>query len=112
MKLLKGFIHSFESVKMKPALGVIREPLPKDARCQVLAEPGRQYAAYFKGAPKFAFTLDVPAGDYEVRWLDVVTGRSEASPKMTHAGGAARFQIPDGLDECASKAAFGFTALP
>lgn len=101
MKLLKDFIHAFEFVKMKPARDVIREPLPKDARCQVLAEPGRQYAAYFKGAAKFAFTIDLPAGDYQVRWLDVVTGRNDASSKMTHAGGAARFQIPDGLDECA-----------
>ncbi len=101
MKLLKDFIHSFEFVKMKPARDAIREPLPKDARCQVLAEQGRQYAAYFKGAPKFAFTIDLPAGDYQVRWLDVVTGRNEAPPRMTHAGGAAKFQIPDGFEECA-----------
>ncbi len=101
MKLLKDFIHSFEFVKMKPARDAIREPLPKDARCQVLAEPGRQYAAYFKGAPKFAFTIDLPSGDYEVRWLDVVTGLHGASSKMTHAGGTAKFQIPDGFEECA-----------
>ena len=101
MKLLKDFIHSFEFVKMKPARDVIHEPLPKDARCQVLAESGRQYAAYFKGAAKFAFTIDLPSGDYEVRWLDVVTGRTDAPAKLAHAGGAAKFVIPYGLDECA-----------
>ena len=60
MKLLKDFIHSFEFVKMKPARETISERLPKDARCQVLAEAGRQYAAYFKGATKFAFEIDFP----------------------------------------------------
>jgi hypothetical protein len=103
MKLLKEFIHGFEFVKMKPARDAIREPLPKDAHCQVLAEPGRQYAAYFKGAPKFSFAIDLPAGSYRVEWLDATNGQKEASPNLAHAGGSARFQIPDGLNECALK---------
>jgi hypothetical protein len=103
MKLLKEFIHGFDFVKMKPARDAIREPLPNNARCQLLAEAGRQYAAYFKGAPKVAFTIDLPAGNYRVQWLDVVNGREEASPKLTHAGGPARFQIPEELNECALK---------
>jgi hypothetical protein len=101
MKLLKDFIHGFEFVKMKPARDAIREPLPKDARCQVLAEAGRQYAAYFKGAPRFAFAIDLPAGNYRIQWLDVVNGQKETLPNLKHAGGPARFQIPDGLNECA-----------
>jgi hypothetical protein len=103
IKLLKDFIHGFDFVKLKPARDAIREPLAKDARCQMLAEPGRQYAAYFKGAPKFAFTIDLPAGSYQVDWMDVVSGRIAASPKLAHAGGPARFEIPDGLNECALK---------
>lgn len=103
MKLLKDFIHGFEFVKMKPARDAIRESLPKDTRCQVLAEPGRQYAAYFKGAPKFAFAIDLPAGNYRVEWLDVINGKTDTLPSLTHAGGPARFQIPDGLNEGALK---------
>lgn len=101
MKLLKDFIHGFEFVKMRPSRDAIREALPQGARCQVLAESGRQYAAYFKGAPTFAFTLDLPAGSYRVQWLDVVTGQSAPPAKMSHPGGPARFKIPDGLNECA-----------
>lgn len=101
MKLLKDFIHGFEFVKMKPARDVIRERLPKDARCQVLAEPGRQYAVYFKGALRFNFALDLPAGTYQIQWLDVVSGRKDAPQKLTHPGGPAQLQIPDGFTECA-----------
>jgi hypothetical protein len=103
MKLLKDYIHGFEFVKMKPARDAIRDPLPRDARCQVLAEAGRQYAAYFKGAPKFSFAIELPAGNYTAQWLDVVSGQKETTPKLTHTGGPARFQIPDGLNECAVK---------
>ena len=103
MRLLKDFIHGFEFVKMKPTRDVIRDPLPKDARCQVLAELGQQYAAYFKGAPKFSFAIDLPAGNYQIQWLDVVTGRHAALIKRMHGGGPALFQIPEELNECALK---------
>jgi len=101
IKLLKDFIHSFDFVRMKSARDAIREPLPKDAQCQILAEPGRQYAAYFRGAAKFEFTLDFPAGNYHVRWIDVVSGLEEAPPMISHPGGPARFVVPDDLKECA-----------
>ncbi|HSQ56168.1 MAG TPA: hypothetical protein VLM40_10545 [Gemmata sp.] len=100
-KYLKEFINSFEFVKMKPGRDAIREPLPKGARCQVLAEAGRQYAAYFKGTPKFAFTLNLPAGKYRVEWMDVVSGRKEKTQVLTHAGGLAKFQSPEGGKEVA-----------
>jgi hypothetical protein len=103
IKLLKDFIHGFEFVKMKPARDAIRTTLPKGAHCQVLAESGRQYAAYFKSAPKFAFAIDLPAGSYQVQWLDVIDGRKEMLPKLVHSEGLAHFQIPDRLDECALK---------
>lgn len=103
IKRLKDFIHGFQFVKMSPARDAIRESLPQDARCQVLAEPGRQYAAYFKGAAKFAFTIDLPAGNYRATWLDVVTGREIAPPAITHPGGKAHFAVPEGMAECALK---------
>ena len=101
IKLLKDFIHGFEFVKMKPAREAIRERLPREVRCQVLAEQGRQYAAYFKGALRFNFALDLPAGTYQIQWLDVVSGRYDASQKLAHPGGPAQLQIPDGFTECA-----------
>ena len=66
----------------------------------MLAEPGRQYAAYFKGAPGFAFTLELPAGAYRLQWLDVVDGRS-ATGKLAHAGDLAGLRVPAEYGECA-----------
>jgi hypothetical protein len=101
LKVLKDFIYSFDFVKMKPARDAIIGTLPGKAHCQVLAEQGRQYAAYFKGAPEFSFTIDLPAGDYQFEWIEVLKGGSAGKQSLAHAGGAASFQIPDGLDECA-----------
>ncbi len=103
IKLLKDFIRGFEFVKMKPARESIAAPLPKDARFQMLAEPGRQYAAYFKGAAKFEFAIGLPAGSYTVQWLDVVSGKEEPSRTLSHTGGPANFRVPDRLNECALK---------
>ncbi len=101
MKFLKDFIHSFGFIKMRPARDIVREVHPKDARYQMIAEPGRQYAAYFKGAETFA--IELPSGNYRVQWLDVISGREEASSALLHTGGTASFRIPNGLSECALK---------
>src|SRR5262245_53039446 len=103
LKYLKDFIHGFEFVKMKPARDAIRGPLPKDTRCQMLAEPGRQYAVYVKGAAGSGFDIELPAGSYRVRWLNVVSGREEALPRLSHPGGPARFLLPVTLGEGALK---------
>jgi hypothetical protein len=103
MKRLKDFIHGFEFVKMVPSRETIREALPNGARCQVLAEHGGQYAAYFKGAPGFAFSIELPAGGYQVLWLDVVTGANDGPTLLTHGGGPKALRIPEGFNECALK---------
>lgn len=103
MKILNDFIHSFDFLKMKPARDAIRDPLPKDACCQMLAEQGRQYAAYFKGVPKFEFVVDLPSGDYRLQWLDVVTGRCVDQQISKHLGGPVQVKIPEEFNECALK---------
>lgn len=50
------------------------------------------------------FAIEHPVGDYEFQWLDVVAGHHDAS-QLTHAGGPAQFQIPDGFNECSLRIA-------
>src|SRR5207344_728805 len=38
--------------------------------------------------------LDVAAGDYSVRWLDPVSGRSLKREAIKHTGGVRRFDAP------------------
>jgi len=101
MAVLARFIKQFDFVKMKPAREIIIGTLPKGARAQLLAEPGRQFAAYFKGAPRSRFTLDLPAGKYATQWTDVITGKAEAPLTRAHSGGPAEFEIPSELNEVA-----------
>jgi hypothetical protein len=103
MKVLKEFIHSFDFIKLKPARELIRQPLPKDARCQLLAEPGRQYAVYFKSAHLFEWLLDLPMGKYRTEWLDVTSGEAVQSRELDHAGGSAHFENPSEPREVAVK---------
>jgi hypothetical protein len=74
LKVLKDFLDSFDFVRMKPDPSFITSKLPKDCRCQALAEPGKQYAAYFHGSPG-TVSLDLPAGTYSFEWMEVATGR-------------------------------------
>jgi hypothetical protein len=101
MALLGRFMKKFDFVKMKPARESIGGSLPKGARAQMLAEAGRQYAAYFKGAPRTRFTIELPAGKYEVEWTDVITGNAPTASPRVHGGGAAEFEIPAELNEVA-----------
>jgi hypothetical protein len=102
MAVLARFIKQFDFVKMKPARESISGSLPKGARWQLLAEAGRQYAGYFKGAARTRFTLDLPAGKYDVQWADAISGKAAAaSSSRAHAGGAAEFEIPSELNEVA-----------
>ncbi len=64
MKVLKDFIHRFDFVRMKPGLGELKNKLPKDVRCQVLAERGKQYAIYVKSPSAVELELDLPQGAY------------------------------------------------
>ncbi|QVL34255.1 hypothetical protein KIH39_10215 [Telmatocola sphagniphila] len=101
MKILKDFLYGFDFVKMKPARDLIREVLPKNGHCQLLAETGQQYAVYFKDCAKFAFTLDLPEGSYSIRWLDVVTGKELTAATLNHSGGNFNLQVPELGRECA-----------
>lgn len=88
LKVLGDFIRGFEFVRMKPAREIVRGDLPKDARCQVLAEAGRQYAIYFKGAPGVVWKLDLPRGKYRAEWIDAISGKSLASKEVNQSGEA------------------------
>lgn len=103
MKLLRDFIHSFDFLKMKPARDEVGGKLPEGARCQMLAEAGKQYAAYFKGAPGFSFTIGLPEGKYLITWLDVTGGRETQPFSLKHGGGKTALQVPGDLGECAMK---------
>jgi len=81
MTVLRDFINSFDFVRMKPDRGFIQSGVPAKMQANALMEEGKQYAAYFvdhgNPAPQsLSLTLLLPAGEYDVKWVDVLSGKA------------------------------------
>ncbi|MEX0821744.1 MAG: hypothetical protein WD021_06330 [Rhodothermales bacterium] len=82
---LKQFLDDMPFVEMTPdARVVVRAP---GALREALVDEGRSYAVYLAGRLREDLVLDVPAGTYDIWWIDVVTGRHVRSARLTHEGG-------------------------
>lgn len=105
MTVLRDFMHSLDFIRTKPDRGFLGGGVPDDTQMYALVEPGRQYAAYFcassNQAPRAIFpTLILPAGDYEVEWLDVISGRI-TKREGVRSPGAITLASPEFLREAA-----------
>ena len=98
MKVLKDFIHGFDFVRMKPARSIVKNA--RD-RVQMLAEVGKQYAGYFKLKESIPLKVELPAGKYQVTWLDAVSGEQVRSFALSHSGGEATIEMPREVREYA-----------
>jgi hypothetical protein len=110
---LKQFMEGLDLVRMKPDRQAVKGSLPNGVRVDLLAAPGRQYAAYVArvtpqkqgknetgrmddpaaGQP-VKLTLELPAGDYKLEWLDPKEGKPAGSSELKHAGGQATVESP------------------
>jgi len=80
---------------MAPAPKAVRSKLPKDVRVSLLAERGKAYAIYGRGKGLGKLSLDLPAGEYELRWLNTRTGRWVGrAVKLPRAGGKLTLNVP------------------
>jgi hypothetical protein len=98
LKVLKDFMYGFDFLRMKPAKDVIGG-LGQDERATVLAEAGQQYAAYLRLKQPKEITIKLPAGSYESRWIDVLTGEVVGQQRFTVGAGegfaASVQQVPE-----------------
>lgn len=87
LRHLHQFIHRFDFLRMKPHRDIVKSGLPAKARVYALSEPGKQYALYLFGGHEVTLELDIAPGDYQVEWLDPVTGKRTRSPNLKHSSG-------------------------
>lgn len=81
MTVLRDFINGFNFVHMKPDKGFLLSGVPEQFHVHALVEEGRQYAAYFldprDAAPRsLSLSMALPAGQYRVEWVDVLSGKA------------------------------------
>jgi hypothetical protein len=83
---------------MKPARSIVKN---KGDHVQMLAEEGKQYAGYFKLKESIPLVIEMPAGKYQVTWLDAVSGQQVRSFALEHSGGEATIEMPREVREYA-----------
>ncbi|MEO6785753.1 MAG: cellulase family glycosylhydrolase [Chthoniobacteraceae bacterium] len=108
LAVLVKFMNALDFVKMKPAHDIVRG-LPEGASVQLVANPGREYAAYLHhsakpgwkdskklntGSFQDSFEIDAPAGKYRLEWIEPASGRLLADAERSHAGAALKLQSP------------------
>jgi len=101
LKILKDFVESFDFVRMKPARSLLENELGREDRAQLLAEPGRQYAGYFKLKESMPLYIEMPQGTYIVQWVDAVSGKQVILFTLPHDGGDAIVHMPKQIGEYA-----------
>lgn len=85
----------FESVDCGPLSS--RDALAAGGTAYVLADPGRSYVAYGRSASDGLGLRGLAGGIYDLRWLDVVTGRTLDLPGVEIATGDAIFVRPPAI---------------
>ncbi len=78
----------------------LREETP-EARVWALAEKGKAYAVYLRGAYTSSLTLELPAGSYQAEWLNTKTGAVERSARFSARGGNYTLAAPAYFEDIA-----------
>jgi len=94
LSYLKRFIERFDFITMVPDSTTITGGLPANATAQILSEKGIQYAIYIYRGEKVNLELMLPEGNYEIEWLDTLTGKYYGKKSLNHNGGNATLTSP------------------
>lgn len=101
LTVLANFINSFDFAKMHPATDLIKSVMEQNATYIMLAEEGKQYAAYFiinahsGQTAKCRGKIVMPQGKYEVIWINAENGDVYSKSTVEHPGGRWAFDSGD-----------------
>jgi hypothetical protein len=111
LKILKGFIESFNFVKMVPDNSIIKggqisSPLSgalaqANITARALVEAGKQYAIYVNGGTKVELKISLPKGRYRAEWVNTKTGRTEKTEEFDHPSGNKTLVSPNYKEDIA-----------
>lgn len=95
LEILKDFVNSFDFVRMRPDVSIIKSGLPEDGSAQALVDEGRAYAIYLHGGRQAKLVISLPAAMYAAEWVNTNTGRVDRSETFDHAGGDRTLVSPE-----------------
>ena len=95
LQILKNFIGVFDFWKMKPDNSILKLIKGNLSAFQVLAERGKQYAIYLENPNGASVQLGIPDGDYQMEWLNPISGTTESAKKVTAIEGKIKLSCPD-----------------
>ena len=109
LKILKGFLYSFDFVRMKQDRKFVLSVEPAGAIWRGISQPGNQYALYLHqsvvmgrghgyratpGSYVEHLGIDLPSGAYQADWVEPATGSVVRSETIQHQGGIREFVTP------------------
>jgi hypothetical protein len=112
---MKRFMEGFDFTAMSPHDDLIKggevhtaltpgsPARVKQLTTRLLAEPGKQYAAYVRGAGLNGLQIEMPPGDYEMTWIDPTTAGVRYFESFHHAGGLRMLPVPSYTRDLALK---------
>ena len=96
---LKDFMYRFDFIRMRP--DSMLNIKASQRRSYGLSEPGKQYAIYFRSTKELNVEMMLPAGTYEIEWLDPVAGTKDKKKVIQHPGGKATIIAPEYKEDAA-----------
>ncbi len=94
LSYLKTFLEHFDFIRMRPDSTTLSGVLLANTIAQVLSENGKQYAIYLYRGGQANLELELPAGNYEIEWLDTLTGKYFGKKSLKHKKGTAKLTSP------------------
>ena len=95
LAILKDFLHGFDFVRMTPDNSVIQGGLPPKTTARALVEKGKQYAVYINGPGVSKLDVELPAGRYQVQWINTLSGAVDKAETIRHDAGRRSLDAPD-----------------
>ncbi len=104
LQILRDFIYGFDFIHMKSDAELIKAGVPQGEKGYALSKPGDQYAVYLGHLPEknqppkeehtAELQLGLPDGEYNVEWVDVLSGKSAKKEKATSTTGLLNLRSP------------------
>jgi hypothetical protein len=101
LKILRGYLESFNLIKLKPDNQTIKASMGATSFC--LSDKATQWAIFCESYEPFTLVLSLPKGNYKATWMDVLTGKEVGFQAVNSVGGDVKILGKEGFGELALK---------